>query len=58
VNSLVASMTGRGFGLYPKRTQLHPLRIRALDVAIIAMVFLFCMATVYFDWELPRHLLI
>ncbi len=35
VNSLAASMEGRGFGMYDKRTQLKPLRMTAFDLAFI-----------------------
>lgn len=36
VNSLAASMEGRGFGMYEKRTQLKPLKMTAFDLAFIA----------------------
>ena len=36
VNSLAASMTGRGFGLYKDRTMLNPARITSWDVAVVA----------------------
>ncbi|MGD9962566.1 MAG: energy-coupling factor transporter transmembrane protein EcfT [Thermoplasmata archaeon] len=36
VNSLAASMSGRGFGVYEKRTQLKPLRMTAFDIAFVA----------------------
>jgi energy-coupling factor transport system permease protein len=35
VNSLAASMTGRGFGIHPERTLLHPLRVTRWDVAFV-----------------------
>lgn len=35
VNSLAASMTGRGFGLYRDRTMLHPVRMTLWDTAAV-----------------------
>lgn len=35
VNSLSASMEGRGFGMHAKRTQLKPLRMTAFDMAFV-----------------------
>ncbi len=35
VNSLAASMTGRGFGLHKDRTMLHPCRMTGWDVAAV-----------------------
>lgn len=49
VNSLAASMTGRGFGMYTARTQLNPLAMTRYDFAFLAtsllMVILAYMAT-------------
>ena len=36
VNSLAASMTGRGFGASNKRTQLHPWNLSLWDIAVMA----------------------
>lgn len=36
VNAVAASMTGRGFGMYKTRTQLHPTRMTAWDIAFVA----------------------
>jgi len=36
VNSITASMTGRGFGMHKTRTQLRPIRMTAWDVAFLA----------------------
>jgi energy-coupling factor transport system permease protein len=36
VNSIAASMTGRGFGMHKTRTQLRPMRMTAFDVALVA----------------------
>lgn len=41
VNSLASSMTGRGFGVYPKRTMLEPNRMSIWDVtSVLAAVAL------------------
>ena len=50
VNSLAASMAGRGFGSHPKRTLLHPRKPSPSDwAAVLAMVAL---ATVIFQLDL------
>jgi energy-coupling factor transport system permease protein len=36
VNSVAASMSGRGFGMYPTRTQLKPIRMSAFDYVFVA----------------------
>lgn len=37
VNSVAASMTGRGFGMFPTRTQLKPLAMTRYDFAFLAV---------------------
>ncbi|MGB2582091.1 MAG: hypothetical protein WBD03_06445, partial [Thermoplasmata archaeon] len=52
VNSLAASMAGRGFGNHPDRTLLHPRKPSLFDgAAVLAMVAL---ATMIF--QLDRYL--
>lgn len=41
VNSVAASMTGRGFGMHKTRTQLRPLRLTVWDLAFLACSVLF-----------------
>jgi energy-coupling factor transporter transmembrane protein EcfT len=36
VNSVAASMSGRGFGMYATRTQLKPTAMTAFDYAFVA----------------------
>jgi energy-coupling factor transport system permease protein len=49
VNSLASSMTGRGFGAYPKRTMLEPNRMGAWDIATIAAAALLVMVVAASD---------
>jgi energy-coupling factor transport system permease protein len=44
VNALASSMTGRGFGAFPKRTMLEPNPMRARDAALVLGAL--CMAAV------------
>jgi energy-coupling factor transport system permease protein len=57
VNSLASSMTGRGFGAYPKRTLLHPSRITRLDVAYAFATFLAAATAILVDRRLNQDLM-
>jgi len=49
VNSLASSMTGRGFGAYPKRTMLEPNRMSLWDLASVFATAALVVVTVFFD---------
>ncbi len=49
VNTLAASMTGRGFGAYPKRTLLKPLRMTAWDILLVISTIALAIAIIYFS---------
>ena len=49
VNTLAASMTGRGFGAYPKRTLLKPLRMTMWDILLVISSIALAVAIIYFS---------
>lgn len=56
VNSLAASMTGRGFGAYRTRTLLNPRRMTALDVSIILGAIALAAIVILVDQNADLHL--
>jgi energy-coupling factor transport system permease protein len=52
VNSLASSMTGRGFGAYPKRTTLEPHTMTQRDLALVLAAVAVIALIVYFDRNL------
>ncbi len=52
VNSLASSMTGRGFGAYPKRTMLEPHAMTARDVALVFAAVAVTVLIVFIDRSL------
>jgi energy-coupling factor transport system permease protein len=56
VNSLAASMTGRGFGVYPTRTLLNPRRMRALDATVILGAIALAAIVILVDRSVELHL--
>ena len=49
VNSLAASMTGRGFGLYKDRTMLHPVSMTIWDMATVIATIAMAIALFQMD---------
>jgi energy-coupling factor transport system permease protein len=52
VNSLASSMTGRGFGAYPKRTMLEPHAMTVRDVTLIFAAVAVILLIVFLDRNL------
>jgi len=56
VNTLASSMEGRGFGMYDKKTFLHPIKFTLWDSLLTLSVFLFCILVYWIDRSLGSFL--
>jgi energy-coupling factor transport system permease protein len=57
VNSLAASMTGRGFGAYRTRTLLKPLRMTVLDVVVVLGAIIAASIIILIDRRVEMNLI-
>lgn len=49
VNTLASSMEGRGFGMYKKKTFLHPIRFTSWDAVLTVLLFILCFELYYLN---------